>query len=115
MAKTLGASPDKILQSANHYLAVLKKESDKFQQAVEGQKAKLDQDQQAGVKGLQQSIVTKEQQIVPIARKKLKLKKQALPKCRQIYSRAQLKLPIQPPDLHKPITWSKNKLRMILV
>ncbi len=68
MAKTLGASPDKILQSANHYLAVLKKESDKFQQAVEGQKAKLDQDQQAGVKGLQQSIVTKEQQIVQLTK-----------------------------------------------
>ena len=68
MAKTLGASPDKILQSANHYLAVLKKESDKFQQAVEGQKAKLDQDQQAGVKVLQQSIVTKEQQIVQLTK-----------------------------------------------
>lgn len=68
MAKTLGASPDKILQSANHYLAILKAESDKFQQAVEAQKAKLEQDQVAGVKGLQQSIVAKEQQIVQLTK-----------------------------------------------
>lgn len=68
MAKTLGASPDKILQSANHYLSILKTESDKFQQAVEAQKTKLNQDQVSGVKSLEQAIQSEEQQIQQLTR-----------------------------------------------
>jgi hypothetical protein len=34
MAKTLGATPDKLLQSAAHYLNVLKVEENKFEQAL---------------------------------------------------------------------------------
>lgn len=38
MAKTLGASPDKILQSANHYLAVLKKKVTNFSKLLKAKK-----------------------------------------------------------------------------
>lgn len=79
MAKTLGANPDKILQSANHYLSILKAESDKFQQAVEAQKSKLSQDQVSGVKALEQAIATKEQQILQL-NKEIEADKQRLSK-----------------------------------
>ena len=79
MAKTLGANPDKILQSANHYLSILKAESDKFQQAVEAQKSKLSQDQVSGVKALEQSIAAKEQQILQL-NKEIEADKQRLSK-----------------------------------
>lgn len=79
MAKTLGASPDKILQSANHYLNILKTESDKFQQAVEAQKSKLNQDQVSGVKSLEQAIQSKEQQIQQLT-KEIEADKQKLSK-----------------------------------
>ncbi len=79
MAKTLGANPDKILQSANHYLSILKAESDKFQQAVEAQKSKLNQDQVSGVKALEQAIAAKEQQILQL-NKEIEADKQRLSK-----------------------------------
>ncbi|MBK8699862.1 MAG: hypothetical protein IPN29_10135 [Saprospiraceae bacterium] len=79
MAKTLGATPDKILQSANHYLSILKNESDKFQQAVEAQKVRLNQDQEVGLKSLQTSIAQKEKQIEILTRE-IESEKQKLSK-----------------------------------
>ena len=40
MAKTMGATPAKLISSANHYLSVLKKEDGKFKQALKNQKTK---------------------------------------------------------------------------
>jgi uncharacterized small protein (DUF1192 family) len=63
MAKTMGATPEKIIQAANQYLSVLKEENDKFLQAVQGQKQKVAQDEKDGVSGLQNSIADKKNQI----------------------------------------------------
>ena len=67
------------MQSANHYLSILKAESDKFQQAVEAQKSKLNQDQVSGVKALEQAIAAKEQQILQL-NKEIEADKQRLSK-----------------------------------
>jgi len=40
MAKTMGATQAKLISSANHYLAVLKKENSKFKEALKSQKTK---------------------------------------------------------------------------
>ncbi len=66
MAKTMGATPDKIIQAANHYLQVLKSENDKFSQAVQAQKQKVSQDQNDGLAGLKNSIESKKNQITQL-------------------------------------------------
>ncbi len=40
MAKTMGATPSKLISSANHYIDVLKKENTKFKQALKNQRTK---------------------------------------------------------------------------
>ena len=68
MAKTMGASKDKVVQSANHYLHILSKENDKFQSAVQSQKSKITQDQESGIKNLELSIQNKKRQIEQITK-----------------------------------------------
>lgn len=63
MAKTMGATKDKIIQSANHYLSILSKENEKFQTAVQAQKSKITQDQQSGLKTIEVAIENKKKQI----------------------------------------------------
>jgi hypothetical protein len=63
MSKTMGASTEKILSSANHYLSILKAENDKFLQAVNGQKSKISSDQSEGLKNIELSIQNKQKQI----------------------------------------------------
>lgn len=66
MAKTMGTTPDKIIQAANQYLAVLKAENDKFLLAVQGQKQKVAQDEKEGLSGLKNSIDNKKNQIAQL-------------------------------------------------
>ncbi len=63
MANTMNATPQKLVEAANHYLKVLKDESDRFGDAVNNQRKKIDHDQNQGIAQLQQSIASKEQQI----------------------------------------------------
>ncbi len=63
MAKTMGAEPAKLIETAEHYLQVLQKEQEKFAKAVARQ-----EDESIGAKGkqinnLQSNIQVKEQQI----------------------------------------------------
>jgi hypothetical protein len=79
MSKTMGASPEKIMSSANHYLDILKAENDKFQQAVSAQKSKVSSDQTNGIKQYQDSIVMKQKQIEQLS-KEIEESKAALKK-----------------------------------
>lgn len=63
MAKTMGVSPGKLVESAKHYLNILDGEKNRFQQAVKGQRQKLLQDQTTGLKSLEKSIADKENHI----------------------------------------------------
>ncbi len=66
MAKTMGATSEKVIQAANQYLAVLKEENDKFLMAVQGQKQKVAQDEKDGLISLQNSIANKKNQIAQL-------------------------------------------------
>ncbi len=66
MAKTMGATPEKIIQAANQYLSVLKEENDKFSQAVQTQRQKVSQDEKDGVTALQNSIIDKKNKIAQL-------------------------------------------------
>lgn len=79
MSKTMGASPEKILSSANHYLSILKAENDKFLQAVEGQKSKISADQSEGLKNIEFSIQNKQKQIDQL-NKEIEAEKSAMKK-----------------------------------
>jgi uncharacterized protein (DUF3084 family) len=66
MAKTMGTSPEKIIQAANQYLSVLKAENDKFLLAVQGQKQKVAQDEKEGLSALKNNIDNKKNQIAQL-------------------------------------------------
>lgn len=63
MAQTLGATADKLVQSAQFYLDVLKSEAQKFSQAVENQRTKLIGNRQQQIDQLTQTVQSKEAQI----------------------------------------------------
>ncbi|MFN7119188.1 MAG: hypothetical protein ACK4TA_20485 [Saprospiraceae bacterium] len=63
MAQTLGATVDKLAQSAQFYLDVLKNEEQKFAQAVQNQRSKLIGNRQQQIDQLGQTIQSKEEQI----------------------------------------------------
>jgi chromosome segregation ATPase len=77
MAQTMGASPDKLVQTAQHYLDVLKNEENKFEKALasqqqkqigskEGQIAKLDEvirEKSEKIKELTQEIQQHQQEM----------------------------------------------------
>lgn len=63
MAQTLGATRDKLLESAQFYLDVLKNEQLKFADAVENQRGKLIGNRQQQIDQLAQTIESKEAQI----------------------------------------------------
>jgi hypothetical protein len=58
-AQTMGATKEKIISSAQHYLNILAKEQAKFQQALSGQKEKNLVSKQDEIKQLEQVIQTK--------------------------------------------------------
>lgn len=66
MAKTMGASKDSIIGSANHYLKVLQQEESKFKNALGGQQAKVEQNQTVGIGNLEKAIEQKQQQVEAI-------------------------------------------------
>ena len=63
MAQTMQATPDHLIQTAQHYLSVLKKEESKFQNALASQKTRQISDRQEEVKLLDQTILDKKKQI----------------------------------------------------
>jgi hypothetical protein len=62
-AQTMGATKDKILSSARHYVSVLATEQTKFQEALEGQKNRNLHGKQDEIKKLEQTIQHKEKEI----------------------------------------------------
>lgn len=63
MAQTLGASTEKLTQSAQFYLDVLKTEQQKFAEAVNNQRSKLIGNRQQQIDQLVQTVQSKEEQI----------------------------------------------------
>lgn len=62
-AQTMGATKEKILSSAKHYIAILEKEQTKFQEALEGQKQRNLHGKQDEIKHLGNAISQKEKEI----------------------------------------------------
>jgi hypothetical protein len=62
-AQTMGATKDKILASARHYVSILAAEQAKFQDALEGQKKRNLTGKQDEIKKLEQTIQQKEKDI----------------------------------------------------
>lgn len=63
MAKTMGLSKEKLMQSANHYLTVLTSEDKKFKDALENQKAKQIQGRTDQLATIEKAIVDKQKMI----------------------------------------------------
>lgn len=63
MAKTMGATPDKLMSTATHYVNVLKKENAKFAEAVKGQRVRQVDGRHAEIKKLENIILEKQKQI----------------------------------------------------
>jgi len=63
MAKTMGATPEKLLKSANHYINILKKEESKFKEALVNQRKSQIQGREAKIKSVETSIQEKKAQI----------------------------------------------------
>jgi hypothetical protein len=62
-AQTMGATKDKILASARHYVSILAAEQAKFQEALEGQKKRNLTGKQDEIKKLEHTIQQKEKDI----------------------------------------------------
>lgn len=62
-AQTMGATKEKILKSANQYIAILGKEESKFQEALSGQRDRNLTGKQDEIKKLEQTIENSEAQI----------------------------------------------------
>jgi len=63
MAKTMGATPSKLVNSAQHYINVLKKEESKFVDALKNQTQKQVHDREKGLKQKEQTILEKQKRI----------------------------------------------------
>lgn len=63
MAKTMGATEDKIINAAQHYLNILKEEQEKFEVAFKAQEVKQINARESGIKNAEASIKEKQQQI----------------------------------------------------
>lgn len=77
MAKTMGVGSQKILESADHYLAILHKEDEKFRQALISQKQKQIGSKEAKIKELEQSTKAMAQQIKDLEAKMAAAQKEA--------------------------------------
>ena len=66
MAKTMGLSKEKLIQSADQYILILKNEDKKFKEALENQKAKQVQGRGDQLVSVEKSITEKEQQITKL-------------------------------------------------
>ena len=63
MAKTMGMTKAKLVESANHYLSILKNEENKFKDALENQKSKQIQGRADQLKSVEKSIEDKKKMI----------------------------------------------------
>ncbi len=63
MAKTMGATPDKLVNAAQHYINVLKKEEKKFEQALVNQRSRQIGDKENTIKQTTAFIQQKQKQI----------------------------------------------------
>lgn len=63
MAQTLGATPATLLDSAMHYIAVLKREEEQFELALTAQKSKQIGSKEQEIGKLEQNILAKTEQI----------------------------------------------------
>lgn len=63
MAKTMGATPDRLLKSASTYLKILDQESKKFKQALSSQRSKQVTGRESELKDLQKTIALKKKKI----------------------------------------------------
>ena len=63
MAKTLGATPDKLIKTAKHYLDILKQENTKFKQALKNQREKQVVGKETGIVDIAKSIEQKKRRI----------------------------------------------------
>jgi hypothetical protein len=66
MAKTMGATKAKLVQSAKHYVAVLMEEEKKFLDAVENQRTKQVSSKQNKLKQLENLIIEKDKKIIAL-------------------------------------------------
>jgi len=63
MAKTMGATPQKMIDSANHYIKVLNNEETKFMDAFKNQQTLQVNNRNSEIKKLEDTIVLKQQKI----------------------------------------------------
>jgi peptidoglycan hydrolase CwlO-like protein len=63
MAKTMGLSKEKLIQSAEYYISILSTEDKKFKDALENQKAKQIQGRADQLTSIEKAIIDKQQQI----------------------------------------------------
>lgn len=66
MAQTMGASPQKLIDSIQHYKNVLNKEHSKFGQALENQRAKQIDGEHTKIKQLEEGIAARKKQLEDI-------------------------------------------------
>lgn len=66
MAQTMGATPEKLVQTAGHYVKVLQNEEQKFGQALANQRQKQIGGKEAALKKLEDTVKHKKQQIAQL-------------------------------------------------
>lgn len=66
MAKTMGATPDKLIATAKKYIATLNKEKGKFQEALKSQKAKQVTGKETSIKEMEKGIAGKQKKIAEL-------------------------------------------------
>lgn len=66
MAKTMGATPSKLIKTAQHYLKTLDSEKSKFQEALKGQRAKQVTGKETSITKLSETIAKKKQRILDL-------------------------------------------------
>ncbi|MFT4534708.1 MAG: hypothetical protein ACJA1A_001995 [Saprospiraceae bacterium] len=66
MAKTMGATPSKLIKTAQHYLNTLEKEKSKFQDALKGQTSKQVTGKESSINKISETIAKKNQRILDL-------------------------------------------------
>ena len=66
MAQTMGATPEKLIKTAKHYIATLNKEKGKFQDALKAQKAKQVTGKEADINQIAKGIEGKKKKIAEL-------------------------------------------------
>ncbi len=91
MAQTMNASPDGLIQTANHYLNVLKKEETKFGEALANQRTKQIGDKEQQLKEFGTEVQNKTAQIKKLTLEIEKLQK-AIDRIKQDLAKASVKV-----------------------